>query len=69
MNISLSENQKVEYSIIDMTGKKVSSNYSENLKAGNNKIDLNTTNLSSGIYQVQIRIGNELSTKKLSVIK
>lgn len=68
LNIVLAIDNKVTVAIIDMAGKVVAESYNGSLNAGTHKITLETNNLSQGMYQVQVLIGNKVITEKLSVL-
>lgn len=57
MNIALTEKDNLEITIINSVGQSI---YSTKVKGdiGNNKIDLNFNNLSSGLYFYQVKVGN-----------
>lgn len=57
----------VTISIVDLAGKTVYNNTVANQEAGNNKAELNVSNLTSGIYQVVINANNSTITKKLVI--
>lgn len=69
VNLNLSKNSDVDIIIKDVTGKTVLNKTSKLLK-GENKIQLETTQLSSGLYFVQVNSdGNFVSTKKIVISK
>ena len=57
----------VKVSVIDLNGKAVYSNTFANQAAGNNKIELNVNNYTSGVYQVVIEANSSMITKKLVI--
>ena len=63
------ENQKTSYKIMNAVGQTV---YSTTLSGntGSNKVDVNLTNLSTGLYFYTVKVGNnEAVTKKFAVSK
>jgi hypothetical protein len=50
-------------------GNVISENISQNLGAGNYKININASEMPSGIYYYQLYAGNFVSTKKFIVVK
>lgn len=69
LKLELINKGEVAVTLIDMTGKRVSEVFSGSLNSGTQKINIKTDNLTSGIYNVEVRIGNQVSFQKLSVIK
>ncbi|GAA4454796.1 hypothetical protein GCM10023092_17360 [Rurimicrobium arvi] len=69
LTIELSADQMVQITMADIMGRQVSSIHKGYLQSGQHKFKINTENLSSGIYQVQLTTGNKVSTQKLSVVK
>jgi hypothetical protein len=68
VEISTTENSKITLDIIDVLGKKISSNV-HNLNTGINKLNINTINLENGIYFVQFTSKGKSSTHKITVAK
>ncbi|MES2516338.1 MAG: T9SS type A sorting domain-containing protein [Bacteroidota bacterium] len=69
LDIQLTENTKLEVSILNTVGQSV---YSTSVAGtvGANKVELNLNNLSSGMYFYQVKIGNSKAiTKKFAVSK
>lgn len=69
LSLELVSKDNVKVAVIDMTGKKVLDVFNGSIEEGAQKITINTENLASGLYQVQVMIGNNMSTHKLSVVK
>lgn len=69
LSLELAQKENVQVAIIDMTGKKVADVFNGALEEGAQKININAINLSSGLYQVQVMIGNKITSHKLSVVK
>jgi flagellar basal body rod protein FlgG len=59
-------NDEISIQVVDITGKII---YTEpvSLTIGKNSFDINLTGLSSGYYQVNLRKGNSVITKKLMI--
>lgn len=69
VKFSVNDTKPVEIAIIDMAGKTVKTIPVQNFGKGNHVLNVSTEGLNSGIYQVNIMVGNELSTQKLSIVK
>ncbi len=65
----LAEAGKVELKIFDVLGREVQILVNEIQNAGNYKVNFDATNLPSGIYIYQIKAGNFVESKKMSLIK
>jgi uncharacterized protein (TIGR02145 family) len=59
----------VSIKVFDALGKEVSTLVNEVKPSGNYEVSFNAKNLSSGIYYYQMRSGNFIETKKLTLIK
>lgn len=66
LSIDLKNNSKVEIQVFNMMGQVVSSSSSE-ATVGNNNLDINVIGLAKGVYMVNVKIDNAISTKKLIV--
>lgn len=69
VRLELSGKDIVKIAVIDMSGKRVAEVFNGMLNEGTQKVMINTDNLATGIYQVQINIGTQTIVQKLSVIK
>jgi hypothetical protein len=67
INYSIAASNLVELILYDMQGRPVKLMVNELKEAGNYKYDLNTGNLSKGIYFYRIRSGNFMDVKKLII--
>ena len=69
ISVSLKENAKMEISILNAVGQSVySTSVTGNI--GNNKVELNLSNLSSGLYFYQVKLeGGKAITNKFSISK
>lgn len=65
--ISLSEPQSVSVTVVDMNGKLVSAPIQQELAAGNQKVNVSTSNLPNGNYFVVITAGDEITKVQLVV--
>ncbi len=65
ISFALSESNNVTLKVINVLGKKVFETNKSKLDAGNHTIELNGSNLSNGIYFVNITIGDRTITKKV----
>ena len=70
LSISLSKSEKVNVTLLDLTGKTVKNIATETiLNNGRNELAINTTDLNSGIYLVTVNTTSGNMTLRLSVIK
>lgn len=61
---SLKNDATVTIQIVDVTGKVISTVTENNLTAGTQKTSFDASNLSSGVYYVNINTGNSVATQK-----
>jgi len=66
---TLSKQENVELCVFDLLGNKVSSIESGNKNAGTHTINWNAENLNQGMYLLQLKAGNNSSTKKVIINK
>ncbi len=52
----------VEIQLLDMTGRVISTNYNESVSGGENRFEIETENLASGIYFVKIQTNEQVVT-------
>ncbi|MDX2173468.1 MAG: T9SS type A sorting domain-containing protein [Bacteroidota bacterium] len=64
--IDLKENSTVAVSVFNLVGALVKT-ITANAVVGNNTINLDLTNLTSGVYLANVKVGNSVSTKKLII--
>ena len=64
----ISKDEKVTVKIYNMLGAEVYTNTS-NLEKGIHNVDLNISDLKSGLYFVKVAVGNKVSTEKLTISK
>ena len=69
INIKLVQQSNVNYKVYNTTGSLVYYEDAGSLSAGNHSIRFSSDNLSSGIYSIQIMIGNDIITQKISINK
>lgn len=69
LDITLSESSNATIQVVDLMGRTVIDLGTKSFKAGQNSIELNTTNLSNGMYFVKINSNNGVATKKITVSK
>jgi hypothetical protein len=69
LDITLSENTNATIQVVDLMGRTVIDLGTKSFKAGQSSIELNTTNLSNGMYFVKINSNNGVATKKITVSK
>jgi len=65
ISFSLSENSHTVIELYDLSGKKISTVLDENLDAGDHSIELNRNQLADGIYLVQLKTDDQVSTMKI----
>ena len=63
----LSENQQVEFNLYDITGRKVITETTSKLPAGNQTHWLDVRTLPNGLYFVKMKVGDQLFSKKLVI--
>ena len=66
LEIDLKDNSSVDIIVLNTIGQLVKANTTQG-QIGQNAINIDLTGLSSGIYMVNIKVGNASSTKKLVV--
>lgn len=64
---NLNERTHVELSVYNLTGEVIFQESKQNLSLGMNSFTLNTSEFSSGIYFVKLRLGDQITTNKLTV--
>jgi len=64
---NLKQSKTVQINILNQLGQNVKVIFNGKLNNGDNKIDINTSNLKHGVYFVQITIDGQLITKKLLI--
>lgn len=69
LDITLSESSNATIQVVDLMGRTVIDLGIKSFKAGQSSIELNTTNLSNGMYFVKINSNNGVATKKITVSK
>ena len=65
----LAVNSHVDLSIYNLLGQKICTLISENQKAGNHNIEWNASGFASGIYLCQLKIGDQIKTRKMILLK
>ncbi|MCX7610149.1 MAG: T9SS type A sorting domain-containing protein [Ignavibacterium sp.] len=78
INISFSKNsennlvqneKKVTLKIYDVTGKEISTLVNETKQAGTYEVKFDASNLTSGVYFYQLKVGNYSETKKMVLLR
>lgn len=69
LQFSLAKAGSVQVNLLDATGRTISVVADATMKAGAQSININTSSLSAGMYQVVIRSEEGTSTQRLSVVK
>lgn len=67
--VNLAKASSVSVQMFDVMGRLVNEIPAQNMTAGDNKIQINTANLSAGVYSVRVQTETGSVTKQLSVIK
>jgi len=67
LKISLNATQKINIQMFDMKGRVLKSVYSGNMPAGQNILDINVSDFSSGNYIVQIIRNDEVISQTISI--
>ena len=68
VNLNLTADANVQVQVLDAVGRVINT-ISQDLNQGAQKIDVSTNNLPAGMYLVKVIVGNNVTTKQLSVIK
>jgi endo-1,4-beta-xylanase len=69
INFSLPKNGKVKLSVYNIIGQEVAIILNKDMNAGNHKVTFNGSNLSSGLYFYKLLTGENVSVKKMMLIK
>jgi len=69
VTLNLKKSANVEATILDMTGKQVSFKNYGSVNVGTQILEVNTSDLSDGLYFVNLKIGDEIKTTKIAVMK
>lgn len=69
IQFSLPQTSHATLEVYDMLGQTVAVLVNETLSAGQHTATFNASNLSSGIYMYRLQVGNEVITRKLSLVK
>ncbi len=69
LSVNLGKADKANISVLDLMGRVVLDLGENNLRSGDNKIQINTSNLDNGIYYVRVRSNNGITTNKLNITK
>jgi PKD repeat protein len=69
INYSFNKPATIELSVVDLLGNKIAVIESGNKTAGNYSATWNAENVSEGMYLLQLKVDNKISTKKLVINK
>lgn len=69
LELNLLEANNVNIAITDLSGRMISEVMNEQMSAGNHTINIQTPELASGMYFLQVRTGNENRMIKLNVVE
>jgi hypothetical protein len=69
ITFDLPSQSNIQLSVFDLNGKRVELLFSGNKTAGKHSIIWNATKQSSGIYLLKLEAGNEVLTRKMTLVK
>lgn len=69
ISYSISKDAAVELSITDLLGNRIASLENSRKTSGNYSVDWNAENIAGGMYLLQIKVNNEISTRKIILTK
>ena len=69
INFAIPNASFVNLKVYDVIGNEIATLVSEEKQAGNYEIDFNAAELSGGIYFYQLRAGNFIETRKMTLLK
>ena len=69
VNFNLVESNEVSIEVVNALGQLVSTANLGTLSVGDQTYSLDASNLNNGLYFINIRVGNSISVKKVSVSK
>lgn len=69
INFNLQNNSKVRLTLFDVSGRKVREIENNNLNSGEHQYLVNTPELSSGVYFINVSVNEKIYTKKIILIK
>lgn len=67
IKMTLSNDSKVAYNLVDVTGRTLISKATQELSAGEQILQVNTSSLSTGVYFIQINLNGTILSKKLTI--
>ncbi len=67
--VSRQEFQTVQLKVYDILGREVATLVNKKQKLGNFEVTFDASNLSSGVYYYQLKVGNFIQTKKMILLK
>jgi len=68
-NVPGTERQMVNLSVYNVLGQTVATLVDESIEPGTHEAVWNANNVASGVYFYQLRIGNQVTTKKMELLK
>lgn len=66
IKINADSKQHAEIKLVNMLGQNITNVYSGDITQGENELNINISNLSTGIYTIYLKVGNTLYQKKLT---
>lgn len=69
ISYELPQDSAVRLEVYDLTGRQVATIVNGNVSAGRHSVNFDAENLSSGIYLYRLQAGNQIITRKLTVLK
>jgi hypothetical protein len=67
ISFSLAQDSRVQIQLVDVTGRNLQTILNGNLVAGDHELPLNRVQLSAGIYFLQLKMNEEVITKKIVI--
>jgi hypothetical protein len=69
IEFNLLKADQVELNIYDVLGRKITTLVNRSMQAGSHNIEFDASNLASGVYFYQLKVGNKSSIKKMNLMK
>ncbi|NBC02527.1 MAG: T9SS type A sorting domain-containing protein, partial [Bacteroidetes bacterium] len=69
ISYELPQQSDVLLEVYDMTGRQIATLVNETVAAGSHQVSFDAGDLSSGVYLYRLTAGNQVFTRKLTVIK
>ncbi|MCC5940835.1 MAG: T9SS type A sorting domain-containing protein [Balneolaceae bacterium] len=69
ISYELPETSDVRLEVFDLTGRQIATLVEGQVQAGSHRVTFDAGNLSSGVYLYRLQAGNQIFTRKLTLIK